>query len=204
MNLPSCDWSVYDVAWMAGPFDSDTSQSMFYDALDYCDLTEDTIDEVSWDNDCIDKGIRWSVVYKLGFSTCLVYTVALSAMLAGAWNLQSRMAGSCCFCLAQMLNFGALIAIGVFRFNPLGLLAAQSQAASKYDSSAVFDYDTFEDADDFLSSDRTYGTDANLITAMFIVMIMMCCCSCLCNGYLYGSKMPEGHQPVPQQDFDNG
>ena len=94
-------------------------------ALDYCDLTdESSIEEDFWKNDCIDKGIRWSVVYKLGFSVCLIYTVALAAMIAGAWNLYSRMAGSCFFCLAECLNFGALITIGIFRFNPLGVLAS--------------------------------------------------------------------------------
>ena len=100
MNLPSCSWSVYDVAWMAGPFSSDTTQDQLEDALDYCDLTEDSIEDVNWDNDCIDKGIRWSVAYKLGFSVCLIYSVALIAMIIGAKNLQSRMVGSCLFCSA--------------------------------------------------------------------------------------------------------
>ena len=127
MDLPSCSWSVYDVAWMAGPFDDDVTTGMIEDALDYCDLNYvDDVADVIWKNDCIDNGIRWSVAYKLGFSVCLIYSVALLAMIGGAWNLYSRMVGSCLFCSAQCLNFGAVIAIGVFRWNPLGDLASYS------------------------------------------------------------------------------
>ena len=101
MNLPSCSWSVYDVAWIAGPFDSDTTQDQFNNAENYCLYEDETFEEdLTWDNDCINKGIRWSVAYKFGFSVCLIYSVALIAMIAGAKNLQSRMVGSCLFCSA--------------------------------------------------------------------------------------------------------
>ena len=203
MNLPSCSWSVYDVAWMTGPFSSDTTQDQYDNAMDYCDLNDDSISEATWENDCIDKGIRWSVAYKLGFSVSLIYCVALIAMIAGAWNLYSRMIGSCLFCSAQCLNFGAIIAIGVFRFNPLGILAAQSKAASKYDGRYTFTVTSFDQLDDYVTDGRTYEEDANMITAMFVLMIALCCCSCCCNGQLYMKKQPE-HHPVPQQDFNDG
>ena len=100
MNLPSCDWSVYDVAWIAGPFDSDTTQDQFNNAENYCVYEDESFEDLTWDNDCLNKGIRWSVAYKFGFSVCLIYSVALIAMIAGAKNLQSRMVGSCLFCSA--------------------------------------------------------------------------------------------------------
>ena len=157
MGLPSCSWSVYDVAWMSGPFDSDTTQDQVDNAQDYCDLNENgEIEGEIWDNDCIDKGIRWSVAYKLGFSVCLIYTVALIALIIGAWNLASRMVGSCLFCMAQCLNFGAIISIGVFRFNPLGVLASMSKAPSKYDGGSFTYLDEIDDFDEFLSDSRTY------------------------------------------------
>ena len=37
-NLPSCDISIYDMAWVDGPYPSDTDESLFTDAEDYCDF----------------------------------------------------------------------------------------------------------------------------------------------------------------------
>ena len=54
MNLPGCSWSVYDFAWIAGPFDGDT-QDQENKAKNYCGLNEnDEIEEEIWENDCID------------------------------------------------------------------------------------------------------------------------------------------------------
>ena len=41
-----------------------------------------------------------------------------------------------------------------------------------------------------------------MIAAMWVIMALMCLCSCVCNGWLYGKKPAEstGHIPVPQQD----
>ena len=36
-----------------------------------------------------------------------------------------------------------------------------------------------------VTDDRTYEEDANMITGMFVLMILLCCCSCGCNGSLY-------------------
>ena len=51
-NLPSCDVSIYDIAWVAGPFPSDTDESLFDDAEDYCDFNYGS--SIDWDNTCVD------------------------------------------------------------------------------------------------------------------------------------------------------
>ena len=124
-NLPSCDVSIYDIAWIDGPYPSDTSEDLFKDAEDYCDFSTSS-STVDRNNDCLEKGIRWSVAYKFCFTICLIYMFASLILIAGAWNYHSRVFGGCTFCCAQCLNLAAIITVGVFRFNALGKLAAVS------------------------------------------------------------------------------
>ena len=97
-NLPSCDISIYDVAWRLGPWPDDLSESLVEDAEDYCDIWNGS--EIDWDNECVEKGIRWSVAYKFCFALCLIYLLASVVLMGGAWNYHSRVLGGCTFCCA--------------------------------------------------------------------------------------------------------
>ena len=97
-NLPSCDISIYDMAWVDGPYPSDTDDSLFTDAEDYCDFKYGST--IDWDNDCLEKGIRWSVAYKLCFTLSLIYLFASMVLIGGAWKYHARVFGGCAFCCA--------------------------------------------------------------------------------------------------------
>ena len=98
LNLPSCDVSIYDMAWVAGPFPNDIDADLLEDAEDYCDFTYGT--SIDWDNDCLEQGIRWSVAYKFCFALCLVYLLSSVVLIGGAWNYHARVLGGCTFCCA--------------------------------------------------------------------------------------------------------
>lgn len=53
LNLPSCDISIYDLAWLNYDWPSDTD---FSDANDYCDVNINSMDmdSIDFDNSCID------------------------------------------------------------------------------------------------------------------------------------------------------
>ena len=96
--MPSCDISIYDIAWIDGPYPTDIDNDLFVDAENYCDFNAGS--DIDWNNECVTKGIRWSVAYKLCFALCLVYLFASLILIAGAWNYNSRVFGGCTFCCA--------------------------------------------------------------------------------------------------------
>ena len=116
------DDKYYDNMYMLGPYSN-------------AQLADDYINDLeNWDQDIVNKGSRFSIVYSLCGFTLALLALSNFCLMCGAWNLYARMCGLCCaFCLG-CVNFAALITTGVFRYNTMGKLAALSLVPTKYDA----------------------------------------------------------------------
>ena len=94
------------------------------------------------------------------------------------------MGGSGFLALSHCLNLAAIIVTGVFRFNPMGKLAALSLTPSKYNSDSTLTLDSYM-SDSWISDDRTYQDDANVILGLWVAMMAMCLCGCCCSAGAY-------------------
>ena len=107
----------------------------------------------------------------------------------GAFQYHSRMIGVCFGCLLGCLNFAAIVTTGVFRFNTMGKYAALSTTPSKYDNQP-FDYSKRVMITSSLSDDRTYESDADVITFLWIAQMTLFVFNCCASGGLYYPKKP--------------
>ena len=85
------------------------------------------------ENSCWDDGNRWSIVYTLGAITMLLLAVNSVILILGAWSFHMRSLSACCASLCTCLNLGAIVTIGVFRFNTFGKFSALCTGPAKYD-----------------------------------------------------------------------
>ena len=106
-------------------------------------------------------------------------------LLIGAWSLWARMTGLCCGCLFGCVNLGALITTAVFRFNTWGKLAALSLCPTAY--SSTIDPSTGL----YLSYDRTYADDAQMVMLIFVFQMIVCLLSCCLNGVFNKPGQPQ-------------
>ena len=101
---------------------TDYSQAIDY----YGELEQDC------DDDCMDQGSRWSIIYQLCFATCCLMTLDALFLCLGAFLFHCRALGGFCAFLLSCANIAAIVTTGVFRFNTMGKLAALSTQSTKY------------------------------------------------------------------------
>ena len=146
---------------------SDYTQATIY----YADLTSECGSDAT--DSCWTNGNRWSVVYALCGITMLLLAVNSALMILGAWSFHARGLAACCGSLCCCLNLSAIITTGVFRYNTWGNFSALCTGASKYDDMDAVD----------LNSDRTYESDAAVITGLWICQMIFCLTNCCHTGY---------------------
>ena len=123
-----------------------------------------------------------------------MFLVALNAIVnfGGVWSYEARGSGLCCSMCLSCLNIGAIITIGIFRFNTLGKLAALSEGPSKYDR--PFSYDDGVMLTAYLSDDHTFMSDGNLIKWLWICQMIGWTLNCCFKGYF--AKLPSAEQSL--------
>ena len=111
MSSAYCDGSYYDMAYIEGPFTGHLvlkgkkADDILYDFYDYCGVSSKTTSptDISFDNDCISNGNRWSIVYKLCFSLSVYFTVSTCIMTIGSCAFEFRALGATCITFGQIV-----------------------------------------------------------------------------------------------------
>lgn len=139
-------------------------------------LVEDLKSECGTDatSSCWTNGNRWTVVYALCGTTMLLLAANSGLMILGAWSLHARGLAACCGSLCCCLNLAAIITTGIFRYNTWGQLSALCLGPTKFDSGSIT----------YVNTDRTYSSDAAMITGLWICQMVFCCSNCCLGGYM--------------------
>ena len=137
-----------------------------------------------YSEDDIALGTRWSIVFALSMATMIFYTVNSALLICGAHNLKARMTAMGCSCCVQSLLLACIMTVGCFRFNTIGQLGALSEAPCEYNSD-------WQNDGMLVTDDRTLNQDGALITWLWSLMIVFCCCKCCLTGYIQKPPGPE-------------
>ena len=121
-------------------------------------------------DDCLKRGIRWSVVYELNAALMVLLTVQAAVQLVGVWHLRTKVCAVCTGCSLCCFQLVVIIITGVYRFNTKGTLAALSHTGSMYKTGSP------PAGAEFLSTERTYATDASWITSIWVLQLFFFCC----------------------------
>ena len=134
------------------------------------------------DDNCKLRGLRWSDVYSLNTWLMVILLLQLTVMTAGIYNFHARMTAYCCGCCYCIFHLVVLIITGVLRFNIKGSLGSISQTSSAFKEPSI------KNGTDFISGDRTYESDGDLILGLWIFQFFFFCFHCCGAGWL--SKLP--------------
>ena len=129
------DYKYYDSGFL---FDDSNTATPFVDnkkANEYIDMLEDDCGSVDYDefDDCLLRGCRWSIVYTMCSIVLLSVTIHSLLRMCGACSPHFRCMSMVFAPLLCCGNLAAIIVTGVFRFNTMGKLAAQSLIPTEYD-----------------------------------------------------------------------
>ena len=126
------------------------------------------------DNECWNRGNRFSKIYALAGITMMLFACNSVLMLLGTWFVHARLCGGVCGCFCSCLNVASIITTAVFRFSSWGKLSTLCDGPSKFDNGI-----------NPLSDDRTVSGDAALIIGLWVAQMIFCvtnCCHCLAAG----------------------
>ena len=112
--------TVYDFGFYEGPYSDETLAKHYKHLLEDCDL------------ECWSTGTRWSVVYMLLQVANILFTIQGVLLGLGVWVFPSRFAGLMCQTCCNLYFFAVLLITTIYLFNPMGKLAALSEAGSSF------------------------------------------------------------------------
>ena len=163
----------------------------------YADQLKEDLKRTCFD-DCLKRGIRWSVVYELNAVLMILLTIQAAVQLVGVWHLRTKVCAVCTGCSLCCFQLVVIIITGVYRFNTKGTLAALSQTGSMYKAESP------PAGAEFLSTERNYAIDASWITSIWVLQL---CCFCCCQPFrtttfptIAEAKRYNLYAPVRQRD----
>ena len=141
----------YDQRFIEGPF-SDAPLSKAFKA----------VYDKECDENCKQRGLRWSDVYSLNTWLMIVLLLQVVIMTIGIYNFEARMCSCCCGCCYCVFHLTAFIITAVLRFNVKGSLGSISQTSSEFKEPSL------KNGTNFYSNGRTYENDGDLILGLWV------------------------------------
>jgi hypothetical protein len=130
------------------------------------------------DVECWTRGTRWSVSYILLGTAFFLFSVQSLLLALGVWVFPSRLVGLLCQTCCQIYFLGAFIAVTIFRFNPMGSLAAISTHGSSIKKENIDGTDQW-----VVSDETTYEQDGTRLFNLWLVSILFLIPQCLLACY---------------------
>ena len=131
------------------------------------------------DIECWTTGTRWSTSFALLGVAFVLMTVQSVLLALGVWVFPSRFVGLMCQTCCQCYFFVALIVVTIFRFNPMGSLAALSTMGSSV-KQITNDDGTKSWA---VSDETTYEQDGQRLFNLWLLSLLFMLPQCLMNCY---------------------
>ena len=174
-----------------------TTQSNYVDPIwcnnstvyDYGFYYSDHTDEIAADNykhlllqcdvECWTRGTRWSIGFALlGFAFMLLSVQGVFLTL-GVFVFPTRLIGLLCQTLCKCYFYAALICVTIFRFNPMGSLAAISTSGSSVKEISL------EDGTKqwVISDETTYEQDGKMLFNLWLTAVIFTIPQCLLACY---------------------
>lgn len=150
--------------------------------------------------DCVSKGCRWSVIYKLCGVTLLLIAANSFLQCCGATSHVFRGLSSCCGSLLCCTNFAAIITTAVFRFNAFGMLAAESLVPTEYNGDSFQMTGSRYTEFTVPTGGKTYHEVGKWIIGLWVFQILFCCCHCGMMGDQH--KPTQSHASAVRRNMD--